>query len=620
MYYDTEILKEKEKQEIEDREKAINKKLKKTQPFARVDNIEFKRVIMHVGGELVNCDKKKKYGARFVSADRRQMFYPDHFDVRDGHFEITTNLMCSKGEEPIETGDYYLVIFELYKDHKKEQNFKPTASKEIVKRTGTVFLMNYDSKGNVTDKKRLTEEYPAFISPKADGICNNDHANPWNFVVHKSGNNRFSCESRMDMDTAEFYFSVEYKPPAPALDWSELRAKKRAKKKEERTKWINAFTLWAFKKMFEVFSKRAKHKGDVILFASGSRAELGGNEEFIYKRMVERGLDKQFKFRFDFKASITAKRSLAKKIKFVYYLATSDIILIDDYYPEVYKVDYAKDVKFLQVWHACGAFKSLGFERLGKPGAPPFNTRVHKCYTHVPVSSLHSAKHHAEGFAISESKFYPVGIPRTDIFFDEEYKKKTREKMLNEFPACRTAKKVYLYAPTFRGDNAVNAYFPFDKFDLERWGEQLEREGSVLIVKLHPFVTRRVEIPEKYKDRILDATDYREVNDILFIIDVLITDYSSIIYETSLLKKPMLFFAFDKRHYEATRDFYEPYEELVPGKIVTDFDELLEAIEKEDYDFHKMDAFIKKNFTYTDGKSTDRVIDQLILDNKQEKK
>ena len=75
----------------------------------------------------------------------------------------------------------------------------------------------------------------------------------------------------------------------------------------------------------------------------------------------------------------------------------------------------------------------------------------------------------------------------------------------------------------------------------------------------------------------------------------------------------MLFFAFDKRHYEATRDFYEPYEELVPGKIVTDFDELLEAMEKEDYDYHKMDSFIKKNFTYTDGKSTDRVIDQLIM-------
>ena len=89
-----------------------------------------------------------------------------------------------------------------------------------------------------------------------------------------------------------------------------------------------------------------------------------------------------------------------------------------------------------------------------------------------------------------------------------------------------------------------------------------------------------------------------EVNDILFIVDVLITDYSSIIYEMSLLKKPMLFFAFDQKYYEATRDFYEPYEELVPGKIVHDFDELMTALRDKDYEFEKMEGFIKKNFKY----------------------
>jgi CDP-ribitol ribitolphosphotransferase len=415
------------------------------------------------------------------------------------------------------------------------------------------------------------------------------------------------------LDTAEYYLSVEYKPPAKPLGFIGRQKKFWGEKAANVRKDINALNLWGFTHLFKLFTKFAKQNGNIILFASGSRAEIGGNEKFIYDRMIERGLDRKFKFRFDFKASINESRPAWKMVRFAYYLATSDIILIDDYYPEIYKVDYPKHIKILQVWHACGAFKSLGFERLGKPGAPPFNTRVHKCYTHVPVSSEHSAKHHAEGFAIDESKFYPVGIPRTDIFFDEEYKKATRERMLDEFAPCRNVNKVYLYAPTFRGDNATNAYFPFDRFDLDRWGEFLEKENSVLIIKLHPFVSKRVEIPEKYRDRILDATDYREVNDILFIVDVLITDYSSIIYEMSLLKKPMLFFAFDRRYYEATRDFYEPYEQLVPGKIVSDFDELMEALENEDYDFHKMDAFIKKNFKYTDGKATDRVIDQLII-------
>lgn len=95
-------------------------------------------------------------------------------------------------------------------------------------------------------------------------------------------------------------------------------------------------------------------------------------------------------------------------IRFIYRLASSDVILLDDYYPEIYKPTYDKNVKVIQVWHACGAFKALGLERMSKAGAPPINTSVHKCYTHVPVSSYHSALHHQEAFGIGIDKFYPV--------------------------------------------------------------------------------------------------------------------------------------------------------------------------------------------------------------------
>lgn len=606
-----------------DSERAIAKKTAKGEPYAVLTGIEFKRVILRITGTLEGFDpaKTKKYGARFVNRDRTRMFYPAHFDIgSDGKsFELTMNIMCSRGEKPIVSGKYALVIFERYDGHGKEKHYKPTSRSENVVRCGTVFTIEYDEKGNTVSKKRLTDEYPCFISPELEGCCDNTAENPRNFKLDK-GSSHFNAVSELDMDTAEYYLDVDYKEPPPPQTFRQRHRTRHRERMSDLKKDITAIKEWIYHKAFRLFSKFAKHEGNIILFSSGSRAEIGGNEEFIYKRMIERGLDKKYKFRFDFKATINEKRSVFSKFHFYYYLATSDVILLDDYYPEIYKFDYAKDVKVLQVWHACGAFKTLGFERVGKPGEPPFNTRVHKCYTHVPVSSEHSAKHHAEGFAIDERKFYPVGIPRTDIFFDDEYRRVTRERMLDEFPACRNAKKVYLYAPTFRGDNVTNAYFPFDKFDLERWGEFLEKEGSVLIVKLHPFVKKRVEIPERFRDRIFDATDHREVNDILFIIDVLITDYSSIIYETSLLGKPMLFFAFDRRYYEATRDFYEPYEELVPGRIVSDFDELLEAMEKKDYDFHKMDAFVKKNFKYTDGKSTDRVIDQLIIGEKPDDK
>ena len=75
----------------------------------------------------------------------------------------------------------------------------------------------------------------------------------------------------------------------------------------------------------------------------------------------------------------------------------------------------------------------------------------------------------------------------------------------------------------------------------------------------------------------------------------------------------MLFFAWDLEAYISTRDFYEPFESFVPGKIVRTFDELVKAIVNEDYEQEKVLPFCKRNFEFRDGHSTDRVIDWLLL-------
>lgn len=595
------------------RRETINDLKKRNKKFAELTRVEFKRIILHIEGDLIGFEPEDltDLTARFITQDRSLSFPAQSFELSGRHFHLWVNMMSANKEMPIETGNYILKIFKKYKGMNEPQ-ISSDATDYVL--SGNTLLKNtYDKDGRCLSKQVLTHEYSCIISDKVETVEDDTKDNPMNFKIRRGAENLFYAESKSDLDSLEYYLAVTYKEPKPSQTLPKRLKKMLSNRKKLIVRDLYGLKIWGFRRVFNLFTHFAKKNGDIILFASGSRAEIGGNEKVIYDRMVERGLDSKFKFRFDFKASISVNRSIPAMIRFAYYLATSDIILVDDYYPDIYFVDYPKHIKILQVWHACGAFKSVGFERLGKSGAPAFNTKIHKCYTHVPVSSYHSALHNAEGFAIDIKKFYPVGIPRTDIFFDEEYKKKTRAEMLEVFSECKDAKTVYMYAPTFRGDNANNAYFPFDRLDLESWGKFLKETDSVLIVKLHPFVRRKVEIPEQYKHRILDASSYREVNDILFIVDVLITDYSSIIYEMSLLKKPMLFFAFDQKHYEATRDFYEPYEDLVPGKIVHNFDDLMTALRNKDYEFEKMDGFIKKNFTYTDGKSTDRVIDQLIL-------
>lgn len=531
--------------------------------------VEFKRIILHMWGEVVTTETKMPQ-LEFWNEMNGQRIRPQHVDWDENRFHLTMNVLSVNHEEPMEAGNYYL-----------------TAYRENKRLGDAVFATDYE--------------------PKLDM----ESDNPLNMVIYRNGGHYFRGYSDVDLDTGAYYLMVRVAIPKPRVFFVK-KAFYKFKNNLVHNLW--EITHWFSLQVFAHYRKHAKYKGNKILFASGSRAEIGGNEQFVYERMMERGLDQQFQFYFDFKPSIDAKRSFAKKFRFTKLLATCDIIMIDDYYPDIYKFDYDPRVKVIQLWHACGAFKSLGFERMDKPGAPPLNTRVHKCYTHMPVSSYHSALHHAEGFCIDESKFYPVGIPRTDIFFDEEYKKETTERMYEEFPRAKAAKKVYLYAPTFRGDNALNAYFPFEKIDFEKWGKFLKERDEYLIIKMHPFVRESIQIPEEYKDYMCDAASYREVNDILFIVDALITDYSSIIYEFSLLTgRPMYFFAFDQKMYEATRDFYESYEDTVPGKIVKNFDDLLEALAKEEYSKEALEAFVKKNFTYTDGKATDRVIDQLIL-------
>ncbi|CAA3719825.1 Putative polyribitolphosphotransferase [Staphylococcus aureus] len=93
---------------------------------------------------------------------------------------------------------------------------------------------------------------------------------------------------------------------------------------------------------------------------------------------------------------------------------------------------------------------------------------------------------------------------------------------------------------------------------------------------------------------------------------MLISDYSSLIYEYAVFKKPMIFYAFDLEYYITTRDFYEPYESFVPGKIVQSFDALMDALDNEDYEVEKVVPFLDKHFKYQDGRSSERLVKDLF--------
>jgi CDP-ribitol ribitolphosphotransferase len=358
----------------------------------------------------------------------------------------------------------------------------------------------------------------------------------------------------------------------------------------------------------------SRRDGRRVVFASASRRGLVGNLQVVHDRMVERGLGADYDLvvlnQSPRPSGVGRWRERWRSARML--LGAEAILVAGSLQRAAYGLAYDPDVRFIQLWHASGAFKTVGYSRVGKVDAPDPFSRVHKTYTHAIVSSAHDVPFYAEAFSIPEARVVPTGIPRMDRFFDEEARAAGVASARAGFPTT-AGKTVWLFAPTYR-DEARAATYPFERIDLAALHALAVEKDAVVIFKMHPFVLEQLDIPPMYADRLIDGTRTKvDVNDLLFIVDLLITDYSSIVFEYATLDRPMLFYAFDLDEYIAQRDFYVPFESFVPGRIVRTFPELLDAIRRDDCQLEKVAVFARAHFDHLDATATDRVIDDLIL-------
>ena len=354
-----------------------------------------------------------------------------------------------------------------------------------------------------------------------------------------------------------------------------------------------------------------------IVFATYRTLELEDNFKYIYDEIKKQNLDYECKYLFK-----KVDQGLIGKVKYLfhmmratYYMATSEFFLIDDYYFPVYTVKPRNGTEIVQVWHACGAFKKFGYSTLDKNyGANNDYIKyipIHTNYSHVLVSSKEVAKYYAEAFNMSEDQIDPIGVPRTDLFFDKEKQKKSKLKLYDRYPKLKD-KKLILYAPTFRGTSQSNAKLDIT-FDLEKVLKSIP-DDYIFGLKMHPFVKTRID-DSKY-DNLIDLSDYDNINDILLISEMLITDYSSVVFEYSLLERPIIFYSPDRDLYKEERDFYYDYEEFVPGPIISTTEGLISEINNDKFDINKIIDFKEKFFDHLDGNSSKRFVDMIILKNR----
>lgn len=420
----------------------------------------------------------------------------------------------------------------------------------------------------------------------------------------------FSAKKQMKYNLLATYNITE---KTLQLNSKKLKDFNPAKQQDETEKQKSKFYLFFYSSFFRFmysFFKLFPVNENKVIFASDSRVEMDGNFKYVYNEMLKQELN--YKYKFMLKGSISEKKSYADIVKLAFDLGTSKYIMLDDFYPMVYPLKIREKAELIQLWHAVGAFKTFGFSRIGLPGGPSSKSKNHRNYTKAIVSSTNIAKHYAEGFGIDSENVVSTGIPRTDIFFDQEYQNEVKEDFYKEYPYLRN-KKIILFAPTFRGNGQQSAHYPLEVLNLEKMYNDLSEE-YVFLFKLHPFVKNDITIPYQYSDFYYDFSSYREVNNLLFVSDILITDYSSVCFEYALLKKPMLFFAYDVEKYVQQRDFYFNYQSFIPGTLVRNTNEIVSSIQKHNFNEDKLDPFVNYFFDDLDGNSSRRVVEQLLRD------
>lgn len=293
------------------------------------------------------------------------------------------------------------------------------------------------------------------------------------------------------------------------------------------------------------------------------------------------------------------KNSYSKVLKsmlaFMKQYATASYVVICDNFLPVTAGKKRKETTVVQLWHGCGAFKKFGYDT--KDDIPAFyKGKVYHNYDIVTVSAPSCCKAFCSAMALPQSCVLPIGISRTDKYFDAEYLREAKERFYRIYPLA-AGRKVVLYAPTFRG-NAANPKL----IDEDKVSEALESLGKewYVIVKKHPHM-------EKEQDRKGLATE-----EILPFANVLISDYSSVIFDFCIFNRPMIFYAPDLEEYEEKRGFYLNYKEL-PGRIVKSARELKRAVEDtmQDEFSEQRKEFYSNYMKNCDGTVTVRLADYM---------
>jgi CDP-ribitol ribitolphosphotransferase len=284
----------------------------------------------------------------------------------------------------------------------------------------------------------------------------------------------------------------------------------------------------------------------------------------------------------------------------MYALATSKVAVLDSYCIPVSVLNHKDGLKVIQMWHAIGLLKKAGLSSLGKAEGRGIRVaramKMHRGYDHILVSAERCKRSLGEVFGYPVEKMIVRPLPRVDALRDESVAEKKRQEIFACYPQMAQRENI-LYAPTFRKDESVL------QRKLDELSAAVDYGRYNLIVKPHPL--SRLEIRD---GRVIADSRFSGM-DMLFAADHVITDYSSILYEALVARKPVYYYAFDFEEYAENRGWFIDYKAEIPGELHSEGAAVVRDIERNGFDDCRAEKFLKTYVEIPDTSCTGRITD-----------
>ncbi len=370
--------------------------------------------------------------------------------------------------------------------------------------------------------------------------------------------------------------------------------------------------LWAHRLMIKVCWNIFIHfplDRKKVVFSNFNGGGYGDNPKFIAQEFLRRNLDWKLYWvaegHYDLPAGLTPVRP--NTVAFVWHMATAGTWIDDT--RKLYYYKKRPGQFYIQTWHG-----GLGLKKVEKDCEEALSKEY---VAFAKEDSLHTdlllACCRWESESYREAFWYdgPIlekGIPKNDIYFEDPapYIRKVHQHF-----GLPEGTRLALYAPTYRDSRKTDMY----NLDYNQLLTALKKRfgGSwAVLVRMHPNVSYK-DYPLTYTDRILNASPYENMQELLVASDIIISDYSGCAFDFPMIGKPGFLYAEDYEEMKRTKDYYFQLEDL-PFTLALTNEQLMKQIEQFNEDDYqkKCKEFCDMLGFYDDGHASATVVDLIL--------